>query len=102
MGIILDSMKDSLIPYISIKSTKEMYNALVLDSGKPCELWHMHFGHLHHGALRLLKNMVQGLPDFKVEYIKEMKGLLNFKHSRAAFPSNDQKLRKVLKLIHSR
>jgi hypothetical protein len=32
-----------------------------------CELWHKCLGHLHYGALPLLKDMVVGLLDFKVE-----------------------------------
>lgn len=53
--IILDSMKGHLIPHIAGKSMMEMYDALVLNSSK---LWHRCFGHLHYGALPLLKYMV--------------------------------------------
>jgi hypothetical protein len=32
-----------------------------------CELWHTQIGHLHYGALCLLKDMMVGLLDFKIE-----------------------------------
>jgi hypothetical protein len=29
-----------------------------------CELWNRRMAHLHHGALRVLREMVTGVPDF--------------------------------------
>jgi hypothetical protein len=34
------------------------HGALVHDNTKLCELWHNHLGHLHYGALPILKNLV--------------------------------------------
>jgi hypothetical protein len=48
---------------------KEIYDALVLDSGKPCKLWQRHYDHLEYGAFQHLKNMVRGFPNFKVAQI---------------------------------
>jgi hypothetical protein len=42
------------------------HGTLVHGSDNLCELWHRRLGHLHYGALPLLKDMVQGLSDFKV------------------------------------
>ena len=33
-----------------------------------CELWHRRMVHLHHGALRVLREIVTGLPDFNTEH----------------------------------
>ena len=32
-----------------------------------CELWHRRMGRLHHLALRLLRHMVTGFPEFNIE-----------------------------------
>jgi hypothetical protein len=29
-----------------------------------CELWHRRMAHLHHGALRILREIVNGVPEF--------------------------------------
>ena len=33
-----------------------------------CELWHRRMAHLHHGALRVLREIVTGLPQFETEH----------------------------------
>jgi len=62
---------------------------------------HKCLGPLHYGALSLLKNMVQGLPDFKIEQIDMCKGCALNKHSKTIFPSNKQRSIEILKLIQS-
>jgi hypothetical protein len=61
----------------------------VHDNENLCELWHKRLGHLHHGALPILKDMVQGLPDFKVQKEGVCKGCALSKHVKAAFPNNE-------------
>jgi hypothetical protein len=43
-------------------------------------------GHLHYGALPLLKDMVVGLPDFKVERIGVCKGCARRQACQDSFP----------------
>jgi hypothetical protein len=33
-----------------------------------CEIWHRRMAHLHHGALRVLRELVTGVPDFSSEH----------------------------------
>jgi hypothetical protein len=33
-----------------------------------CELWHMRMAHLHHGDLRILREIVTGVPEFSTEH----------------------------------
>ena len=33
-----------------------------------CELWHRRMAHLHHGALRVLREIVTGVPQFSTEH----------------------------------
>jgi hypothetical protein len=33
-----------------------------------CELWHRRMTHLHHGALRILREIVTGVPEFSTEH----------------------------------
>jgi hypothetical protein len=51
--------------------------------------------------LPLLKNMVQGLPNFKVGKIGVPKGCTLCKHSKTTFPSSEQRSTEILELIHS-
>jgi hypothetical protein len=39
-----------------------------------CELWHRRMAHLRHGALRVLREMVTGVPDFNSEHHDLCKG----------------------------
>jgi transposase InsO family protein len=75
--------------------------ALVHDNDNLCELWHKRLGHLHYGALSILKDMVQGLSNFKVEKKGVCKGCALNKHVKVAFPSNKHRSREILDLIHS-
>ena len=40
----------------------------VTSSRDLCELWHQRMGHLHHGALRILREISTGIPDFNIEH----------------------------------
>jgi len=75
--------------------------ALVHDSSKLCELQHMHIGHLHYGALPILKNLVLRLPKFKIEKEGVYKECAHGKHINTTFPSSECRLRGSLYLIHS-
>jgi hypothetical protein len=57
-------------------------------------LWHKRMGHLHHKALRILREIVIGLPEFKVEQRGVSRGCMLGKHAKVAFPSNKHSLRK--------
>jgi hypothetical protein len=75
--------------------------ALLTSSDNLCELWHKRFGHLNYGSLPLLKDMVVGFPNFKVEKRGVCKGCALNKHAKATFPSNEHRSRGILDLIHS-
>jgi hypothetical protein len=38
------------------------------NSNDLCQIWHKRMAHLHHGALRVLREMVTGVPDFSLEH----------------------------------
>ena len=77
------------------------HEALVYSNDNLCKLWHKRFNHLHYEALPLLKHMVQGLSDFKLEKMGMCKGCTLDKHAKTAFPSNEYRARGLLDLIHS-
>ena len=56
---------------------------------------------MHYGALPLLKDMVEGLPYFKVERTRVCKGYALSKHANIAFPSSGYRLRGILNMVHS-
>ena len=61
-------------------------------SGELCELWHKRMAHLHHSALRMLRDMTIGLPDFSTEQSGVCKGCALGKYTKTAFPRNDSRL----------
>jgi hypothetical protein len=53
------------------------------------ELWHRRMAHLHHGALRVLREMVTGVLDFSLEHHELCKGCALGKYTKTAFTSSD-------------
>jgi hypothetical protein len=66
-----------------------------------CEIWHRRMAHLHHGALRVLREMVTGVPDFSSEHHELCKGCTLGKYTKTAFPSSDSRAAGILDLIYS-
>jgi hypothetical protein len=65
------------------------------------ELWHRRMAHLHHGALRVLREMVTGVPDFSSEHHELCKGCALGKYTKTVFSSSDSRAAGILDLIHS-
>jgi hypothetical protein len=66
-------------------------------------LWHLRFGHLHHGGLKKLakKNMVHGLPDMDYEG-KFCEECVFGKQTRTSFQKKaDYRTKHILELIHT-
>ena len=70
-------------------------------SNELCELWHRRMAHLHHPALRMLRDMTTGFPDFSTEQSGVCRGCALGKYTNTAFPSSDSRSEGVLELIHS-
>jgi hypothetical protein len=66
-----------------------------------CELWHRRMAHLHHGALRDLREMVIGVPNFNLEHHELCKGCALGKYTKTAFSSSHSRATWILDLIHS-
>ena len=59
------------------------------NSGKEMnELWHRRMGHLHHGALKILKETVTGVPKLGTEHDNVCRGCVLGKYAKVAFPRN--------------
>ena len=71
------------------------------DDRDPNELWHRRMGHLHHGALRILKNTVIGAPELSTKKDEVCRGCVLGKYAKAAFPRSNNRAKGVLELIHS-
>jgi hypothetical protein len=54
----------------------------------------------HYGALLLLKDIVQGLPDFKIKKTRVCNGCALSKHMKTAFPNSEHRSREILDMIH--
>jgi hypothetical protein len=66
-----------------------------------CELWHRRMAHLHHGALRVLREMVTRVPDSILEHHELFKGCALGRYTKTAFLSSDSRAARILDLIHS-
>jgi len=71
------------------------------DTSLQFELWHQKFAHLHYKALHDVRQMLTGMPEFKVEHEGVCPGCTKGKLTRGPFPSNNSKTTDVLQLIHS-
>jgi transposase InsO family protein len=78
-------------------------NALIhtTNNSDVCELWHKRMAHLHHGDLRVPREMVTGVPDFSTEHQELCKGCALGKYTKTAFPSSDSRATRIFDLIHS-
>ena len=56
--------------------------------------------HLHHGALKVLREIVVGLLDFNKEQHDVCKWCALDKHVKTAFPSSDSRSTRILDLVH--
>jgi hypothetical protein len=73
----------------------------ISSSSDLCEIWHRKMAPLHHGALRVLREMVTGVPNFSSEHHELCKGCTLGKYTKTSFPSSDSRATKILDLIHS-
>jgi hypothetical protein len=62
-----------------------------INSGQLCELWHRRMGHLHHGALGGLREIVTGVPQISIEQQDVCRGCVLGKFAKASFPSSDSR-----------
>jgi hypothetical protein len=75
--------------------------ALVHSTINPCELWHRRFAHIYYKALPVVSKMVKGLPEIQVFHDGVCKECAQGKNVKKPFPSNGNKAKGVMDLIHS-
>eukprot|EP00253_Pinus_taeda_P031557 PITA_31557 len=74
---------------------------LVTTSSKDlCKLWHQRMAHMHHGALRVLREITTRVPDFNVEYYEVCIGCALGKYTKFPYPVSDNRSTAILDLIH--
>ena len=56
--------------------------------------------HLHHGALKVLREIVIVLPSFSTDHHSVCKGCAMSKYAKTAFPKSDNRSKGILDLIH--
>ena len=57
--------------------------------------------HLHHGALRGLREVVTGVPQIYIEHQDVCRGCALGKFTKSSFPSSDTRLAGILDLVHT-
>ena len=86
---------------LNLRSIREQ--CLQVNIEDKASLWHLRFGHLHHGGLKELakKNMVHGLPNMDYEG-KICEECVLSKHVRTSFPKKvEYWAKQPLELIHT-
>ena len=71
------------------------------NSSEQCEIWHRRMGHMYHGALRTLREITTGMPDFSTDHFDTCRGCAMSKFAKSPFPSSDSRATGILDLIHS-
>jgi hypothetical protein len=74
---------------------------LVHDSENLYELWNRRLGQLHYKELSILRGIVTGLLELRIEKKGVCKGCTLGKNAKDTFPSSKSKSKGVLVLIHS-
>jgi len=64
------------------------------------ELWHRIMGHLHRGALRILRETISGVPELGTKHDDVCKACMLGKYSKETFPRSDSRADGVLGIIH--
>jgi hypothetical protein len=109
-GKVLSWHKDSSIENVRVIGSREgnLYRllkqneeALVHDEVNPNELWHRRYTHINYQALPFLKKMVEGIPELQPTHEGIFKGCALRKNIKKPFPSNNNRSKEILDLIHS-
>jgi hypothetical protein len=109
-GKVLSWHKDSNIENARVIGSREgnLYRlleqneeALVHDEVNPNELWHRRYAHINYQALPFLKRMVEGIPELQSTHEGICKGCALGKNIKKPFPSNNNRSKEILDLIHS-
>ena len=64
------------------------------------ELWHRRFAHLHYRALLIVSKAMTCLPELQVNHEGVCKGCAQGKDVKSLFPSNDNKSKGILDIVH--
>ena len=71
------------------------------DTSLQFELWHRRFAPLHYKAILGVRQMVTGMPEFRVEKEGVCPGCVEGKLKRGPFPSSQSKTSDILQLVYS-
>jgi hypothetical protein len=109
-GKVLSWHKDSNIENARVIGSREgnLYKlleqneeSLVHDEVNSNELWHRRYTHINYQALPFLRKMVEGIPELKSTHEGICKGCALGKNIKKPFPSNNDRSKEILDLIHS-
>lgn len=64
------------------------------------ELWHNCMGRLHHGMLKILREIVTGLPQCNTNHHDVCNSCTLGKNAKMSFPTNENQAKGILDLVH--
>jgi len=80
---------------------ESLLGVMSCDTSLQSKLWYQRFAHLHYKALLDVRQMVIGIPEFKIEHEGVCSGCAEGKLKRGPFPSSHSKTSDILQLVHS-
>lgn len=96
---IADGVRSNLLYWLQMDTPKELFSSSNLrDHG---ELWHRRMGHIHHGLLRLLREMVKNVPGVSTEHNDICRRCMLGKFAKEKFPRSDSRSQGILDLVNS-
>jgi hypothetical protein len=107
---VLSWPRDSIIENVRVIGTHEgnLYKLLeqndedlVHDEVNPNELWHRRYAHINYQELPFLKKMAKGIPELQSTHEGICKGCALGKNIKKPFPSNNNRYKEILDLMHS-
>eukprot|EP00253_Pinus_taeda_P005833 PITA_05833 len=74
-----------------VSSTSVSTHTSTTNSRYLCELWHEKMVHMHHGALRVLRDITTRVLDFSVEHYEVCRGCALGKYTKFPLPTNNNR-----------
>lgn len=79
----------------------EPARALIDSNMDPCELWNKRMTQLHHGTLKVLRDILPILPNFSTSRRDVCKGCALEKYAKTIFLGSDSRFKGIFNMVHS-
>ena len=81
---------------LQIETLMALVSSNIEDKKGLNELWHRRMGHFHHGALKVLRETVDGAPVLSTKHDDVCQGCVLRKYAKETFPKSENKAASIL------